>query len=180
MAMELLGIPYLERSQGGFYDAQDARRAYAEKLRGIVEFLPYMAVVDGFQHWVYTEAPADVSAAALDAKWSALWDRYMPGIDYTGLQTQKETGWHRKGHIFGSPFYYIEYGLAEVGALQVWRNALHDQAQAVADYRSALAIGDTRPLPELFRAANVRFAFDSQTLGELMDLIETKLGELEG
>lgn len=180
MAMELLGIPYLERSQGGFYDAQDARRAYAEKLRGIVEFLPYMAVVDGFQHWVYTEAPEDVSAADLDAKWSQLWDRFMPSIDYQGLQTQKETGWHRKGHIFGSPFYYIEYGLAEVGALQVWRNALRDQAQAVADYRSALAIGDTRPLPELFRAANVRFAFDSQTLGELMDLIETKLSELEG
>lgn len=180
MAMELLGVPYLERSQGGFYDAHDARRAYAEKLRGIVEFLPYMAVVDGFQHWVYTEAPADVSAADLDAKWSQLWDRFMPSIDYQGLQTQKETGWHRKGHIFGSPFYYIEYGLAEVGALQVWRNALRDQAQAVADYRGALAIGDTRPLPELFRAAGARFAFDSQTLGELMDLIETKLGELEG
>jgi oligoendopeptidase F len=180
MAMELLSIPYLERSQGGFYDTHDARRAYAEKLRGIVQFLPYMAVVDGFQHWVYTEAPEDVSAADLDAKWSQLWDRFLPDLDLRGLQAQKETGWHRKGHIFGSPFYYIEYGLAEVGALQVWRNALRNQTQAVADYRSALAVGDTRPLPELFRAAGARFAFDSQTLGELMDLIERKLGELEG
>lgn len=180
MAMELLSMPYLERSQGGFYDTADARRAYAEKLRSIVQFLPYMAVVDGFQHWVYTEAPAEISASDLDAKWSQLWDRFIPGVDYRGLQAQKETGWHRKGHIFTSPFYYIEYGLAEMGALQVWRNALHNQAQAVADYRHALAIGDTRPLPELFRAAGARFAFDSQTLGELMDLIEHKLGELEG
>lgn len=180
MAMELLSVPYLERSQGGFYETADARRAYAEKLRSVVMFLPYMAVVDGFQHWVYTEAPEDVSAADLDAKWSQLWDRFLPDIDYRGLQAQKETGWHRKGHIFSSPFYYIEYGLAEVGALQVWRNALRNQTQAVADYRSALAIGDTRPLPELFRAAGARFAFDSQTLGELMDLIERKLGELDG
>lgn len=178
MGMELLAVPYLARDQGGFYAEADARRAYAEKLRSIVMFLPYMAVVDRFQHWVYAEAPEQVTAADLDAKWVELWDRFMPGIDYRNLQAQKETGWHRKGHIFGAPFYYVEYGLAEVGALQVWRNALHNQAQAVADYRAALALGGTRPLPALFQAANARFAFDRRTVGDLMQLIWRKLDEL--
>ena len=180
MSMELLSAPYLGRDRGGFYDDSGVRRAYAHELRGIVLFLPYMAVVDAFQHWVYAEAPEDASPADLDAKWTSLWDRFMPGVDYGGLQTQKETGWHRKGHIFESPFYYIEYGLAQLGALQVWRNALrHGNAKAVVDYRSALALGYTRSLPELFQAAGARFAFDRQTVGELMALIQEQLSELE-
>ena len=179
MAMELLSAPYLEKSKGGFYEEADARRAHAEQLRGIVRFLPYMAVVDAFQHWVYMDAPQDVAAADLDAKWSELWDRFMVGIDHSGLQAEKETGWHRKEHIFSVPFYYVEYGLAQLGALQVWRNALTDQSQAVADYRAALALGDTRPLPELFSAAGATFAFDRETVGDLMTLIFEKLAELE-
>jgi oligoendopeptidase F len=179
MAMELLSAPYLERSKGGFYGEADTRRAYAEQLRGIVRFLPYMAVVDAFQHWVYVDAPQGVMAADLDAKWSELWDRFMVGIDYSGLQAEKETGWQRKVHIFSVPFYYVEYGLAQLGALQVWRNALTDQSKAVANYRAALALGDTRPVPELFSAAGATFAFDRQTVGGLMTLIFEKLAELE-
>ena len=176
MGMELLSAPYLEASQGGFYSEADARRAYADHLRSIVRFLPYMAVVDAFQHWVYVDAPEAVSAADLDAKWSELWDRFMIGIDFDGLQAEKESGWHRKLHIFTVPFYYVEYGLAQLGALQVWRNALQDQARAVADYRAALALGNTRSLSALFRAANARFAFDRPTVGELMALVAEQLG----
>ncbi len=179
MSMELLSAPYLARDKGGFYSEAEARRAYAEKLRKIVLFLPYMAVVDGFQHWVYAEAPQDVTPADMDRAWSALWERFMPGIDYAGLQAEKETGWHRKQHIFEVPFYYIEYGLAQLGALQVWRNALADQAQAVADYRAALSLGYTRSLPELFAAAGARFAFDRQTVGELMALVSEQMDRLE-
>ena len=203
MAMELLSAPYLEKSEGGFYEETDTRRAYAEQLRGIVRFLPYMAVVDAFQHWVYAvsshdvtaasshdvaaasshdvaaDAPQDVTAADLDAKWGELWDRFMVGIDHSGLQAEKETGWHRKLHIFSVPFYYVEYGLAQLGALQVWRNALTDQSKAVADYRAALALGDTRPLPDLFSAAGATFAFGRETVGDLMTLIFEKLAELE-
>ena len=144
MGMELLSAPYLASDRGGFYSEADAARAYADHLRGIVTFLPYMAVVDAFQHWVYVDAPEGVTAADLDAKWCELWDRFMIGIDYAGLQVEKETGWHRKLHIFTDPFYYVEYGLAQLGALQVWRNALRDQRKAVADYRAALALGGTR------------------------------------
>lgn len=179
MSMELLSAPYLAAERGGFYSEAEARRAYADQLRKIVLFLPYMAVVDSFQHWVYTEAPVDVTPADLDRAWSTRWDRFMPGIDYRGLQAEKESGWHRKGHIFESPFYYIEYGLAQLGALQVWRNALADQAQAVAAYRRALSLGYTRSLPELFAAAGARFAFDRQTVGELMALVSEQMARLE-
>jgi oligoendopeptidase F len=181
MGMELLGAPYLERGRGGFYDdPADARRAYAGHLEGIVQFLPYMAVVDAFQHWVYTEAPEDVTPDRLDARWRALWDRFMPGIDYEGLEDVKESGWHRKLHIFRFPFYYVEYGLAQLGALQIWRNALRDERAAVTAYRRALAQGYTRSLPELFAAAGARFAFDRAAVGELMQLIGEQLAVLRG
>jgi oligoendopeptidase F len=179
MAMELLGAPYLSRDQGGFYDDAQARQAYAEQLRDIVFFFPYMAVVDAFQHWVYTTAPEDVTADELDAKWSQIWDRFMAGIDYGGLQEEKETGWHRKAHIFTVPLYYVEYGLAQLGALQVWRNALDDQPRAVAQYRQALALGDTRPVPELFEAAGASFIFEREPVGKLMALVRDKLASLQ-
>ncbi|RME80393.1 MAG: M3 family oligoendopeptidase [Caldilineae bacterium] len=175
MGMELLSMPYWSKDKGGFYDEHDLHRAIIDQLHGIVFFLPYMSVMDLFQHWLYTEAPESVTPADLDRKWSELWDRFMPGIDYGEYQDEKATGWHRKGHIFGVPFYYIEYGLAQLGALQVWRNALKDQRKAVADYRVALAAGYTRSLPELFRLAGARLAFDAGTVGELMTLVRQQL-----
>ena len=178
MAMELLAAPYLERDQGGFYTAAEARRARADHLRGIVQFLPYMAVVDAFQHWVYSEAPEAVTARDLDRAWDDLWRRFMGGVDWSGFETERETGWHRKVHIYSYPFYYVEYGLAQLGALQVWRAALHDQGAAVANYRRALALGHTRPLPDLFAAAGARFAFDRATVGELMALVSRELDNL--
>ncbi|HEX5504764.1 MAG TPA: M3 family oligoendopeptidase [Thermomicrobiales bacterium] len=175
MAMELLAAPYLERERGGFYDEADARRARADHLRGIVAFLPYMAVVDAFQHWVYTEAPEAPTARDLDRAWGDLWARFMPGVDWGGLEEERVTGWHRKVHLYGYPFYYVEYGLAQLGALQVWRNALADQQAAVAAYRRALALGNTRSLPDLFAAAGARFAFDRATVGELMALVGERI-----
>jgi oligoendopeptidase F len=177
--MELLSAPYLARDKGGFYTEAEARRAYADQLRKMVLFLPYMAVVDRFQHWVYAEAPDEVTPADLDRTWSALWDRFLPGVDFSGLQVEKETGWHRKLHIFQVPFYYIEYGLAQLGALQVWRNALAGQEGAVASYRRGLALGYTKSLPELFAAAGARFAFDRATVGELMALVGEQMAALE-
>ncbi|MGI4790049.1 MAG: M3 family oligoendopeptidase [Janthinobacterium lividum] len=175
MAMELLALPYLDQSQGGFYTPEDADRARQEQLEKIVLFLPYMAVVDGFQHWVYAEAPENVTAADMDAQWGSLWDRFMGGVDWSGLEAERVSGWHRKLHIFTVPFYYVEYGLAQLGALQVWRNALTDQADAVKRYRAALALGNTRPLPELYAAAGARLAFDPETVGELAQLVASHL-----
>ena len=179
MSMELLGAPYLALDKGGFYSDAEARRAYADQLRKTVLFFPYMAVVDAFQHWVYAEAPQSATAADLDSRWSELMDRFMPGVNWDGLAAEKETGWQRKGHIFEAPLYYIEYGLAQLGALQIWRNALADQSQSVAAYRAALRLGYTRSLPELFQVAGARFAFDRQTVGQLMTLIQEQLAILD-
>jgi oligoendopeptidase F len=177
MSMELLAVPFLTKEQGGFYAPRDAARAHADHLEEVVTFLPYMAVVDAFQHWVYVDAPEHVTAADMDAKWRELWDRFMPGIDYSGLETAKDTGWHQKVHIFSVPFYYVEYGLAQLGALQVWRNSLQDHAKALADYRHALGLGYTCGTAELFAAANARFAFDRPVLRDLMSTVEAQLSE---
>jgi len=179
MGMELISAPYLAKEFGGYYTAAEASRARIEHLSSIITFLPYMAVVDAFQHWVYTHAELAMDPAACDEVWSDLWTRFMRGIDWTGFESECVTGWHRKLHIFQIPFYYIEYGMAQVGALQVWRNALQDQAAAVATYRSALQLGGTRSLPELFAAAGAEFRFDEPMLTELVGLVEDTLAELE-
>ncbi len=179
MGMELLAAPYLTRDAGGFYSTAEAARARIEHLGGIITFLPYMAVVDAFQHWVYTHPEEAADPANCDARWGDLWTRFMRGIDWSGFEEERVSGWHRKLHIFQAPFYYVEYGMAQVGALQVWRNALRDQAEAVATYRSALRLGGTRPLPELFEAAGAEFQFDEEMLSELVGLVEDTLNQLE-
>lgn len=179
MGMELLAAPYLASAQGGFYSEQDAARADAEHLEWNILFWPYMAVVDGFQHWVYENPAAAADPARCDATWGSLWSRFMPGLDYSGLEQEMLTGWHNKLHIHQIPFYYVEYGLAQLGATQVWANAQKDQAAAVASYRHALSLGNTVPLPRLFRAAGARFAFDAATLGRAVRLTEDVLATLD-
>ncbi|MBP6298163.1 MAG: M3 family oligoendopeptidase, partial [Anaerolineae bacterium] len=178
MGMELLAAPYLSSDRGGFYSAADAARARIEHLESIIKFWPYMAVVDAFQHWVYANLADAHDPVKCDAKWSELWDRFMVGIDYSGMEDIKSTGWHRKLHIYQVPFYYIEYGLAQLGAVQIFGNARKDQAQAVWHYRKALALGGTVTLPDLFGAAGVRFAFDVETLGSAVALVEQTIEEL--
>jgi oligoendopeptidase F len=173
MGMEMLAIRHMD----AYYDSEGARRAEIQQLERQLAFWPYMAVVDGFQHWAHGCAEGS-DPAACDAAWAELWERFMPGVDWSGLEAVRDTGWHRKLHIFQIPFYYVEYGLAQMGALQVWQRAGQDQAQAVADYRRALSLGSSRPLPELFEAAGGRFAFDSQSLGGLVKAMEERLADL--
>ena len=103
----------------------------------------------------------------------------MPGVDWSGLEEEMETGWQRKPHIFDSPLYYVEYGLAQLGSVQIWRNALDDQARAVASYRQALALGTSVPIPDLYQAAGAEFSFTANALGEAVDLILKTVSELE-
>ena len=178
MAMELLAAPYLAASEGGFYSDADAARARVEHLEKMILFWPYMAVVDAFQHWVY-EHPAAADSRQCGATWASLWGRFMPGVDWSGLGDAAATGWQRKHHIHTVPFYYVEYGLAQLGSEQVWGNALRDQAAAVASYRRALACGGTLSFPELYAQAGARFAFDAATLEEAIGLIEGTLARLD-
>lgn len=179
MSMEHIAGRYLAQSEGGFYTEADAARARIEHLESDLMFWPYMAVVDAFQHWVYTHPDDAMNSANCDAKWGELWDRFKPGIDYTGLEDNKVTGWHRKLHIFQIPFYYVDYGIAQLGAVQVWRNSLQDQPKAISDYLTALGLGGTRSLPDLFSAAGAKLAMDAGTLREAVDLIEGTIAQLE-
>ncbi|MCU0480841.1 MAG: M3 family oligoendopeptidase [Anaerolineae bacterium] len=179
MSMELIGAPYLNKANGGFYVDADANRARVEHLEGMIQFWGYMSVVDMFQHWIYTNHDHATDPAACDEKWMELWSRYMVGIDFSGLEAYLGNRWRRQLHIFQLPFYYIEYGLAQLGAAQVWANSLNNQAGALADYRKALALGGTVKLPDLFQTAGAKLSFDSQTLADSVNLIERTIYQLD-
>lgn len=172
MTMELLGARNLER----FYEAADADRSYRQLLEGIVLILPWIATVDAFQHWIYSH-PKHSRAERREA-WTSLLNRFGGNVDWSGLEEARAHSWHRQLHIFLYPFYYIEYGIAQLGALQIWSRSLTDRAGAVSGYRHALALGGARPLPELFEAAGARFEFRAETLSPLMETIRTELDQL--
>ncbi len=168
IALTYLAAPALARDRGGPYSAEDAARTGALALEeAVVKWLPLIALTDAFQHWLYAEAPEDAAPADLDAQWAALSARFMPWVDWDGLAAEQATGWQHVGLLFSQPFYYIEYGLAHLGALQVWRRAQADPAAAWRDYRAALALGATQSLPDLFDAAGARLPFDRAVVREV-------------
>lgn len=177
-AMELLAAPYLE-GEDSFFTFEEAVRVRKGHLESKLLFWPYMAVVVDFQHWVYEHHQEASQPEACDRKWSELVDVYLPGIDWTGLEDVQATGWQRKLHIHRYPFYYIEYGLSLLGAVQIWERSLEDQRDTLQRYRQALALGGTANLPDLYEAAGARFAFDAGILGKAVDLIEETLVRLE-
>jgi len=179
MAMELLALPYVTQDNGGYFDENDTKRYVEGQLERILEFWPYMATVVAFQHWIYTNHELATDPTECDRKWVQLWNRFMVGIDWSGYEDFIVNRWRRQLHIFRVPFYYIEYGLAQLGAVQVWERALSDQAQALADYRSALELGGTVKLPELYERAGVKLAFDAEKLQSAVDLITSHLDKAQ-
>ncbi|HTO72171.1 MAG TPA: M3 family metallopeptidase, partial [Gemmatimonadales bacterium] len=174
MSMELLASPYLGLDRGGFYNPADLARARSEHLEDILVTLQHVASVDAFQSWIYTSGEGG-DAAARDKAWLRIRSRFERGVDWNGLEAERVGRWYRQLHIFLYPFYYIEYGIAQLGALQVWRNSLENQVEAVRCYRAALALGATRPLPEIFAAAGAQFSFKPELMGPLVELVETEL-----
>jgi oligoendopeptidase F len=177
MGMELLARPYLRRADGGFYSDDDYRRAQTDHLQEILVSLGHMASVDAFQHWVYTQ-PETPDAAARDAHWVRLRERFERGVDWTGCEAERVARWYEQSHFFLYPLYYVEYALAQLGALQVWRNSKRDHGEAVAAYRRALQLGGSRPLPELYAAAGAELVFDSPQLRPLVEFVEKELDRL--
>ncbi len=179
MGMELLASPYLLASEGGFYSAKDAARARIQHLEDALLFWPYMVVVDAFQHWAYENPEQAMLPENCDRTWGEFWQRYMVGVDWSELEDIRVTGWQRKQHIFEVAFYYVEYGLASLGAFQIWANARKDQKAAVAAYRKALALGGTASIPQLYQTAGAKFSFEPETLQMAVDLAEQVIAELE-
>lgn len=167
-----LALPFLERDRGGFCTPDEARRVRTTYLEEIfVKWLPLIATVDAFQHWLYAAAPADLTAADLRMKWNELAQRFMPIVDWTGLEAEQMYGWQSIRLLFSAQFYYIEYALAHLGALQVWRAALDDHAAAVQAYKTALALGGTQSLPALFAAAGAQLPFDSAVVRSIVAFV---------
>ena len=176
MSMELLASPHLSRPTG-YYTEADALSTQLEHLEDALLSLAHIASVDAFQNWIYTDN-AGGDSVARDAIWIDLRNRFESGIDWSGLTSERVARWYRQLHIFLYPFYYIEYAIAQIGALQVWRNARRDPARAVDAYRRFLALGATRPLPELYREAGVEMSFDVKLIGELVAMVEDEMAEL--
>jgi len=179
MAMEFLTSPYLGSESGGFYSEMDTVRARVDHIETDLRFWPYMAIVDAFQHWVYENPVDGKDPDKCDGEWAALEKRFRPYIDWGGYEDVMMTGWQRKDHIHQAPFYYVEYGLALLGAVQIWKNSLDNQEEAVSAYRKALALGGTATLPRLFETAGAHFAFDAGTLQKAVDLMESTILALE-
>ncbi len=172
MSMELLGNEFLEQ----FYSPAEARRARRNHLEGILTILAWIVTVDAFQQWVYTHLQH--SREQRRAKWVELMKRFSGDVDWSGYEQAQACRWHAQLHIFLHPFYYIEYAIAQLGALQVWANSRRNKPQALAAYKKALALGGSRPLPELFAAADCSFAFNRETLRPIIRLIDEELAGL--
>ena len=173
MTMELFGDEHLDV----FYDPANHARARLKHLEGIVKLLPWVATIDLLQHWLYTH-PGHTSEQRTE-HWLHLRDRFSSRIDWTGFQDVRASGWQQQLHLFHVPFYYVEYAIAQLGALQLWMKSKDDPHRALNNYRAALALGGTRPLPDLFAAAGVRFDFSKQTLKPLMDAVREEIESLK-
>ena len=172
MSMELLGNEFIEE----FYSTADANRARRVHLEGIIGIFPWVATVDAFQDWIYTH-PNHTRDERRTA-WLELMERFGGDVDWSGFENARAWLWHRQLHIFIHPFYYIEYGIAQLGALQVWANSKCDKVKALNNYKKALALGGSRPLPELFAAAGCKFQFDAATIKPLIELTQEELKKL--
>jgi M3 family oligoendopeptidase len=165
MGMEFLAYPYY----GNFFTDEDAERFKKRHLADSILLLPYIAMVDEFQHQVYS---GEAKTAEERAKaWERLEDKYMPGIDFSDAPEWKRRRWTRQLHIFQVPFYYIDYAIAQIGAWQLWVQSVRDKDKAMENYLNLCQIGGTRPLGEFFATGGLRLPFDAGMLKPLMDEI---------
>ncbi|NQT35519.1 M3 family oligoendopeptidase [bacterium] len=162
LSMELLGSAHLNV----FYNDGDAARARRNLFEDMTWKLNSVAINDAFQHWIYTH-PDHTSQERADF-YMQLLERFSSGVDWSGYEKLQATAWHTTGHIFRAPFYFIEYGIAQLGALQVWLNSKNDKKAAIEAYKAGLRLGGSRPLPELFRAANTEFDFSDRVIEPMM------------
>jgi len=177
MSMELLTLDHLQ----AFYpDEIDRKRAQRQQLISAIRLLPWITVIDAFQHAVHTNPQGGVE------KWTQAWQRITSDFgtrhggthtDWSGLEDYKDTYWQRQLHLFHCPFYYIDYGIAQLGALQLWAQAKQNKNKAIAAYRRGLSLGNTKTLPELFAATGLSFDFSEKMLAPLIEQVQEALDE---
>ena len=174
MAMELMSMDEWETF---FTDITDLKRAKEHQLERVITIFPWIAVIDKFQHWIY-EHPVHTHDERT-AVWNEILNEFRDDvIDYSGLETYRSNGWQRQLHLFEVPFYYIEYGIAQLGAIGMWMQFKDNKEQAMDNYCKALALGGTKTLPVLFETAGLKFDFSPEKIKVLMEFIEKEMNQI--
>lgn len=174
MSMELISMDHWNIF---FTDPADLHRAKREHLEDLIETLPWVATIDKFQHWLY-ENP-EHTPEERKQKWNAIFDQFTDTFtDWSGLQEAKDYLWQKQLHLYEVPFYYIEYGMAQLGAVAVWRNFRKDPQQGLQGYQNALKLGYLRTIPQIYEAANIKFDFSRSYIHELTRFVRKELEEI--
>jgi len=175
MSMELFSMEYWNEF---FNSENELRRAKLHQLERVITIFPWIAIIDKFQHWIYAH-PNHTPDQRTDA-WKHITKEFQDKvIDYSGLETYRENSWQRQLHLYEVPFYYIEYGIAQLGAIGMWMQFKKDQKQALKNYCAALKLGGTRTLPELYHTAGLPFDFTPERIKVLMDFVGKEMKALE-
>ena len=174
MAMELFTMDHWDV----FFDnKEDLQRAKEHQLERVITIFPWIAVIDKFQHWIY-ENP-NHSLEERSQKWMEIFHEFSDKvIDYSGLEKYVENGWQKQLHLYEVPFYYIEYGIAQLGAIGLWMQYKKDPEKALDNYVKALSLGGTKTLPELYKAAGLKFDFSSENIKTLMEFVNEEIEKL--
>lgn len=174
MSMELISMDHWDIF---FTNEADLKRAKREHLEDIMETLPWVATIDKYQHWLYENPTHSVEDRR--AQWNKIFDEFADTeTDWSGLQEAKDYLWQKQLHLYEVPFYYIEYGMAQLGAIAVWRNFRNDSAKGLQGYQNALKLGYMRSIPEIYKAAGIKFDFSRAYIKELMDFVKRELDKI--
>lgn len=171
MAMELFSMDHWDLF---FENKNDLARARAHQLERVITIFPWIATIDKFQHWIY-ENPGH-SLSEREEKWMEILQYFSSStIDWQGLEQYRPFGWQRQLHLFEVPFYYIEYGIAQLGAIGLWKQYKENKEKALSNYTHALSLGGTRTLPELYDAAGLKFNFSKEHIKQLMEFVSREV-----
>jgi len=171
MSMELMSMDHWDVY---FPNSEDLKRAKREHLEQVIDTLPWVATIDAFQHWVYVNH--NHTEEERTEAWLEISGRFSSGmVDYAGYEHFREVGWHKQLHLFEVPFYYIEYGMAQLGAIAVWKNYRQNPEKALSDYLNALSLGHTAGIREVYQTAGISFDFSRNNIVELMAFVQSEL-----
>jgi oligoendopeptidase F len=174
MSMELFSMDHW---QVFFDNADELRRAKEQQLERVITIFPWIATIDKFQHWIYENPQHTLEERS--KVWVQILNEFTSTeLDVSGLDAYREFGWQRQLHLFEVPFYYIEYGIAQLGAIGLWQQFKQDPELSVSHYIKALSLGGMRSLPELFSAAGLKFDFSPQYISGLMQFVHKELNNL--
>lgn len=174
MAMELFTMDHWDVF---FENKDDLKRAKEHQLERVITIFPWIAVIDKFQHWIYENPNHSVEERS--QKWMQIFHEFSDNvIDYSGLEKYVENGWQKQLHLYEVPFYYIEYGIAQLGAIGLWMQYKKDPEKALDNYVKALSLGGTKTLPELYKAAGLKFDFSPENIKTLMEFVNEEMEKL--